>query len=379
MKTLELWETTPDFVDLINNVENIGNLDPNIYIPTSLRLNNIKLKLQGALHNCDDYQNQIENIKNEFEQAKNKFKLIGSKCAKEIAQLKLAHARTSRCKNITKQFTITLIHYITYHRDRRIDTVNSTKSIPVLAACILVDYINELPQEFFNWAEIDKTTFQKFTRDEIGDTDLDVNLLIQTPILHTERTFASKISEEFLAKTFIPMTMEISIIHTQNKREIADRKLFGKIIKNYDTEQITAATREGLDNANLEETQETLENILNKRDKNLQSAISKQLKDHLNHINQTVHNRNNTAYRNTSQAKPSKKASGIRQKHHSKQAGKRGHKIHSKQKSQRSWNRNKNPSPNHSKSNSNNNNKLKRKGNHDDTKRGKNKGKRQRK
>ena len=93
------------------------------------------------------------------------------------------------------------------------------------------------------------------------------------------------------------MTMEISIIHTQNKREIADRKLFGKIIKNYDTEQITAATREGLDNANLEETQETLENILNKRDKNLQSAISKQLKDHLNHINQTVHNRNNIAYR----------------------------------------------------------------------------------
>ena len=158
-KTLELWETTPDFTDLINNVNNIGSLDNNIYIPTNLRLNNTQLKLQGALYNCDDYKDQIESIKTEFEIAKTRFKLTGSKCAKNIAQLKLIHARTSRCKNIIKQFTITLIHYITYHKDRRTETVNSTKSIPVLAACILTNFVNTLSQEFFAWANIDKISF----------------------------------------------------------------------------------------------------------------------------------------------------------------------------------------------------------------------------
>ena len=47
-----------------------------------------------------------------------------------------------------------LIHFITYHRDRRADMVHSTKSIPVLAACILVDFINNLPETFFVWTDI---------------------------------------------------------------------------------------------------------------------------------------------------------------------------------------------------------------------------------
>ena len=108
---------------------------------------------------------------------------------------------------------------------------------------------------------------------ELGESDENLNSIISTPLLATETEFAKKLENDFLKNTFIQLTMKISTIHYNNKQSKEDNKNLTNIIKNKDLENITAATKEGLNNTNILESRETLENFLQERDKVLERKL----------------------------------------------------------------------------------------------------------
>ena len=272
-RTLEVWnnETTNR---IFNNIEqNLDILGEEFYVPNSLKCNNINLKLQFGIVTSESYKEKVEQIQCNFDQAKNRFRISSSKCAKKIAELKLQSAIERRGQNVIKQFLLMLTHYVTYHRVKSPDIINTTKTDPVYAACIFIKFISTLEENFFSWIKIPKEKFSKMIVQELGESDENLNSIISTPLLAAETEFAKKLENDFLKNTFIQLTMKISTIHYNNKQSKEDNKNLTNIIKNKDLENITAATKEGLNNTNILESRETLENFLQERDKVLERKL----------------------------------------------------------------------------------------------------------
>ena len=87
-------------------------LDEEFYIPNSLKLNNINLKIQHGILSSDSYKERMELIRHNFEKIKNKFRVHSSNCAKEIAELKHKNAIERQDQNIIKQFLLMITHYV---------------------------------------------------------------------------------------------------------------------------------------------------------------------------------------------------------------------------------------------------------------------------
>jgi len=149
-RTVSLWDN--QLINRItNNIDvNLDNLDPDYYIPKSLKLNNVTLKIPKSLLQDENYKNTMNTIQNEFEQAKHSFRIVSSKCAKDIADLKLRHATSRRIHDIVKQFLLVVIYLVTYPKQERNTTARtSTKTIPVLSACILLKYVDNIQESFY--------------------------------------------------------------------------------------------------------------------------------------------------------------------------------------------------------------------------------------
>ena len=277
-RTLEIWNNPTNNRIFENTEQNLDVLEEEFYVPNSLKLNNINLKLQYGILTSENYKEKVEQIQRNFEQAKNRFRISSSKCAKEIAELKLRSAIERRGQDIIKQFLLMLTHYVTYHRDKHPDIINTSKTDPVYAACILINFSSSLEQNFYLWAKINKETFLKMIVKELGESDEDLETIISIPLLETEKSFARKLEDEFLKKTFTQLTMEMATIYHNDKQSKEDNKSLTNIIKNNDLEKITAATREGLNNVNILESRETLENFLQQRDKVLERKLFSKFK-----------------------------------------------------------------------------------------------------
>lgn len=277
-KTLEVWNNPTNNRIFENNELDLDTLDEEFYVPNSLKLNNVKLKVQHGISSNENYKEKFEQITKNFEKAKIRFKICSSKCAKEIAKLKYQSTIEKRGQVIIKQFLLTLTYYIRYYKNKSPDLLTTTKHDPLLAACILINFLSKTEQNFFIWAKIDKNKFLNMIVNELGERDDDLNNITTHPLQENEKNFAKKLENEFLKKTFIQLTMNISTIQYNSKQFIEDNKNLSNIIRNNDLEKITAATREGLNNINILESSTTLESFLQERDKNLEKKIWSKIK-----------------------------------------------------------------------------------------------------
>ena len=185
-KTLEVWNN-PRNNRIFENIEQeFDVLDEEFYVANSLKLNNFTLKLQHGILTGESYKEKVEQIQHYFERAKNKFRVLSSKCAKEIAELKHQSAIERRGQNIIKQFLLMLTHYVRYHKDKTPDIINTSKNDPLFAACILINYLSSLEQSFFIWAKINKETFLEMIVQELGEADEDLANITTTPLLENE-------------------------------------------------------------------------------------------------------------------------------------------------------------------------------------------------
>ena len=160
--------------------------------------------------------------------------------------------------------------YTPYHRNKHPDIIKTSKIDPVYPACILINFSSSLEQNFYFWANVDKEAFLKMIVKERDQSDEDLNTIISIPLQETEKSFAKKLEDDYLKKTFTQLTMEIATIYHNNKQSKENNKSLANIIKNDDLEKITAATREGLKNVNILKSKETLENFLQEKDKVLE-------------------------------------------------------------------------------------------------------------
>jgi hypothetical protein len=273
-RTVSLWDD--QLVNRItSNIEvNLDNLDPDYYIPKSLKLNNVTLKIPQSLLQDENYKNTMNTIQNEFEQAKNHFRIVSSKCAKDIADLKLRHATSRRIHDIVKQFLLVVIYLVTHHKQERNTTARtSTKTIPVLSACILLKYVDNIQESFYTWAGITKEELKHLILKELGEPVENHSTFVTTPILGHEKDLANSIITNFLDKTFIELTETMANRYFFEKQSKDDDKKLNQIIKNHEIEQLTSATKIGLDKANVLDSTANLEAFLKARDAALEKKL----------------------------------------------------------------------------------------------------------
>ena len=276
-KVIQLWKEPstpppPENDDLYDATET--TIPEEFFIPKYLQLEKIQLSFKQNLLECEDLQDQINNLKHRFELAKKKFKEEGSKCTKEIAILNKILAVRERCENIIKSF-VTLTEYLCIFYCNQYP--KSTKNNNLLAGCIMIHYIKQLNESFFEWLQEPKDKVIKLILKQINEQTENPEEYTNNPIIGQEKHIAEKIIESFLIPIFILSTKGLSELH-QNKMSIKDEnKELKKIIKTNELEKITSATKEGLDNIDLNDIDKKLIEILDKRESKLEAKITKLL------------------------------------------------------------------------------------------------------
>ena len=258
----------------------------------SLKLNNINLKLQYGILTSENYKEKNEQIQRNFEPAKNRFRISSSKCAKEIAELKLQSAIERRGQDVIKQFLLMLTHHVIYHRDKKTGLVNNTKTDPFYGACILINFTSSWEQNIYASGNINKEIFLKMIVKELGESDDNLNTIISNPLRETKKSFAKKLEDKFLKKIFAQLTMKMSVIYHNKKQLKEDYKNLTNIIKNIDLEKITVDTWERLNNVNIIKLRETLEKFLQEWDKASESKLFSKFKQQLKQKMKGYHKQN---------------------------------------------------------------------------------------
>ena len=284
-KVLDLWTTTNDANNNNNDTptdstqeENIV-LPENTFVPKSINLKGVHLGITKTLRENDDCREKLLTITNRFEKLKNKFLLEGSQCAKEVAELKLQLALRNRSYNIAKGFH-TLTHFtVLYHIKLNKNESFSTKPTDVIAGCILIKFLQYIQKPFFDWLKIDRTTLITQITSILGDNIESSAAIINNPICgRNETKLYTCIKQMLLTPIFENVTFKLAEWHKSKNEENYRKKQMYSIIKTNRIEKITEATKNGLDNLELDEKGEKLishiTTIVSKMESNLNRKIT---------------------------------------------------------------------------------------------------------
>ena len=126
-----------------------------------------------------------------------------------------------------------LTHYVSYHKDKYPDLVDTPKTDPVYAAHILINCISLslLQQNFCIWTKRNKEAFLKMIMKELVNSDEDLNSFALVPLLETEKN-CKKLGDNFLKKTFTQLIMVMATIYHNSKESKEDNKSLTNMIKN---------------------------------------------------------------------------------------------------------------------------------------------------
>ena len=290
-KVLQLWTTTND-VNNNNNTPTDNNRDDSIklpentFIPKSINLKGVHLGITKTLQENDDYRIKLRTITNKFEKIKNKFLLESSHCAKEVAELKLQLSLRNRSYNIAKGF-LTLTHFTAlYHIKLNKNEHFSTKPTDIIAGCILIKFIKYVQKPFFEWLKIDLPTLTKQIISIMGDCLENSADIINNPICgRNETKLYTHVKQMLLTPIFENTTFKLAEWHKNKNEENFRKKQMYSIIKTNNIEKITEATKNGLDNLELDEKGEKLishiTSIVSKMESNLNHKITNNITKNL--------------------------------------------------------------------------------------------------
>ena len=143
----------------------------------------------------------------------------------------------------------------------------------------MIYFVKDLRSSFFEWLQESKDTVIRIILKNINEQTENSCNYMETPILEQESQISEKIIKSFLIPTFVLCTKGLSELQ-QSKIDVKDEnRELKKIIKLNEMEKITSATKEGLDNMNLNKIDKKFIEILNKRDSKLEAKLTKLLSE----------------------------------------------------------------------------------------------------
>ena len=269
---LKLWLNFrgPDLQNPPPSMEATNSLLPDLqpsefYVPGNMKIKKSKLFIPPSLAKDEHSRNELIEIKTRFNNSKIKFQKSASDCVKELVELQVSATHRNLCQTIVKGFLQVIKTNIVHLRKNIGVTTESTKNEMLMAACILIKFMRDLPDDFFNWLKVEKHDTFKIILNHTGEHPDNTNNYFTEPIIGDEKNFANPIMFNVLSKVFLPCTMYICNSVIKQITESEHLQVLQSDLAKKPLRDLTAATSDCLDKIADEQGQEILKDLIDER------------------------------------------------------------------------------------------------------------------
>ena len=144
-------------------------------------------------------------------------------------------------------------------------TTESSKNEVLFACCILIKYLTNLPNDYFDWLHLSKTELFKMILEKSGENIEDNNNYFINPIIGDENNISNPIIVHNLNKVFLACTMMISNEHVKKSVEKEHHNILQLELKKKPLIYLSTATADGIDNISNNDNQNNISNIIKQK------------------------------------------------------------------------------------------------------------------
>ena len=157
-------------------------------------------------------------------------------------------------------------HILVVHLQSNLNIqTESTKNELLFSACILINYMKDLPDDYYKWHKLEKSEVFDMIIIKTGKTN-DINNYSTNPIIGDKNNIAEPIIVNNIHKVFLPCTIIICRKLTNDLTTAEHHQVLKtEIRKKKQLKELTAATADGLDKIANKQNHAKLVKIINKR------------------------------------------------------------------------------------------------------------------